>query len=44
MPLHQALGIPATVRVSIGVYSSMAEVEQIIHAVRKIQEQFDRYE
>lgn len=44
MPLHQALGIAATVRASVGVYTSMADVERMINAVRNVQEQFDCYE
>jgi cysteine desulfurase/selenocysteine lyase len=44
MPLHQALEIPATLRASIGIYSSEAEVEEMIKAVKKVREQFDRYE
>lgn len=44
MPLHQALGLAATVRASVGVYTSMADVERMINAVRNVQEQFDCYE
>ena len=40
MPLHQALQIPATVRASFGIYSSLEDVERLVRAVEEAKEEF----
>lgn len=40
MPLHEALGIPASVRVSFGVYSGREEAERLIEGVKAAKEEF----
>jgi cysteine desulfurase / selenocysteine lyase len=40
MPLMQLLGLPATARASFGCYNTLAEVDQLVAAVRKAREVF----
>lgn len=40
MPLHEALGIPASIRVSFGVYSGREEVKRLVEGVKAAKEEF----
>ena len=40
MPLMDLLGLPATARASFGCYNTPADVEQLIHAVKRAREVF----
>lgn len=40
MPLMDRLGIPATARISFGMYNTKAEVDQLISALHKVKEIF----
>ncbi len=40
MPLMEALGVDATVRASIGLYTNKADIDQFIEAIKKVQDLF----
>lgn len=40
MPLMQALGVDGTLRVSLAIYNSRAEIDALIHALRQLPEFF----
>lgn len=40
MPLMDALGVDATVRASIGLYTNKADIDQFIKAIKKVQDLF----
>lgn len=42
MPLMQRLGVPATTRVSFGLYNTLADVDSLIIGLKKVQEVFKR--
>ena len=33
MPLHKKLGVPATTRVSFGVYNTTADIDALVDAI-----------
>ena len=40
MPLMQALGVDGTLRISLALYNSRAEIDALIHALRQLPEFF----
>jgi cysteine desulfurase/selenocysteine lyase len=42
MPLHEALGVPASVRASFHCYSLPEEVDALLRGVRRASEVFSR--
>ncbi len=42
MPLHEALGAPATIRASFHVYNTKADVDALVEGVKKAQQIFSR--
>ncbi len=40
MPLMRRLGVPATVRASLGLYNTTEEIDRLVSGVRKVKELF----
>ena len=40
MPLHKKLGVPATVRASLGLYNDSNDIDQLVLGLEKIKEIF----
>ncbi len=40
MPLHQALNIPATVRVSLGLYNTESDIDALLDGLKKVEKTF----